>query len=106
MYAACGSHHPKFQQKYAAAGVFLDIEKDFDTTWHSGLLYRLSEWEFLKSLIKLIASFLNDRKFKFFSEDEFSTPRKIATGVPQASILAPILYSLHINDDPRHFESV
>jgi hypothetical protein len=37
--------------------VFLDIEKAFDTTWHSGLLYKLSKFEFTTSLIKLISSF-------------------------------------------------
>jgi hypothetical protein len=39
--------------------VFLDIEKAFDTTWHPGLLYKLSKLQFLTSLIKLISSFLS-----------------------------------------------
>jgi hypothetical protein len=47
------------------AAVFLDIEKAFDTTWHFGLLYKLSTLQFLASLIKLIGSFLSKRKFKF-----------------------------------------
>jgi hypothetical protein len=70
--------------------VFLAIEKAFDTTWHSGLLYKLSELEFSTSPIKLIASFLTKRKFEVLVEGEFSAPR-----VPQDSVLAPILYSLH-----------
>jgi hypothetical protein len=78
----------------------LDIEKAFDTTWHSGLLYKLSELEFLTHLIKLIASFLTDRKFKVLVEGKFSVPRKIAAGVPQGSVLFPVLYSLYINDAP------
>jgi hypothetical protein len=41
------------------AAVFLDIEKAFDTTWRSGLLYQLSKLEFSISLIKLIGSFLS-----------------------------------------------
>jgi predicted transposase YdaD len=49
--------------------VFSDIDKAFDT-WHSGLLHKLSELEFLKSLIKLIASFVTDRKFKVLVEVE------------------------------------
>jgi hypothetical protein len=46
---------------------------------------------FSTSLIKLIASFLTNRKCKVFEEVEFSTPRNIAVGLPQGSVLAPIL---------------
>jgi hypothetical protein len=42
----------------STAAVFLDIEKAFDKTWHLGLLYKISI-----SLIKLISSFLSQRKF-------------------------------------------
>jgi hypothetical protein len=52
----------------------------------------------LISLIKLIASFFTDRKFKVLVEGKFSTPRKIAAGVPQGSVLTPTLYSIHVND--------
>jgi hypothetical protein len=45
--------------------VFLDIEKAFDTIWHYGLLYKLSELEFSTSVIKLISSFLMEQKFRF-----------------------------------------
>jgi hypothetical protein len=54
------------------ATVFLDIVKAFDPTWHSGLVYKLSE--FSTSLIKLIA-FLTARKFEILVEGELSTPR-------------------------------
>jgi hypothetical protein len=72
----------------STAAVFLDTEKAFDTTWRSGLLYKLSELEFSASLIELIASFLTERKFKVFLEGEFSA------GVPQGHVLAAIMYSL------------
>jgi hypothetical protein len=78
----------------STAAVFLDI----DATWHSDLLYKLSELEFLTSLIKLIASFTLIETFKVLVEGEFSTPKIIATMVSQGSILPPILYSLYIND--------
>jgi hypothetical protein len=70
--------------------MLLDIEKAFDATWHSGLLYQLSEPEFSTSLNKLIASFQTDRKFNVLVEGEFSMPRKIVAGVPQGSVLAPV----------------
>jgi hypothetical protein len=66
----------------STAIVFLDIEKAFDTTWHPGLLYKLSELQFPISLIKLIASFLTNRNFKILVEGEIYSPRKVAAGVP------------------------
>jgi hypothetical protein len=62
-----------FNNNMLMAAVFLDIEKAFDTTRHSGLLHKLSELEFLTSLNKLIASFLTGREFKVLVEGEFST---------------------------------
>jgi hypothetical protein len=56
----------------STAAVFLDIEKAFDTTLHLGLLYKLSKLEFLISLIKLISSFLSQRKFRVLVEGEMS----------------------------------
>jgi hypothetical protein len=78
------------------------ISETSGTTWHSVLLYKLAELEFSTSPIKLIYSFLTDRKFQFLVEGEFSTLRKIVAGVPQCSILAPIFYRLYtsINNAP------
>jgi hypothetical protein len=56
-----------FSTKMSTAEVFLDTEKAFDTVWHTGLLYKLSKLEFLDSLIKLISSFLPQRKVNFCS---------------------------------------
>jgi hypothetical protein len=56
------------------------IEKTFDTTWQFGLIYKLLELKFVMSLIKLIASFLTDRKFKAWVQGDFPTSRDIAGG--------------------------
>jgi hypothetical protein len=50
-----------FNNKMSMAAVFLDIEKSFDTTWHSGLLYKTSKFEFSTSLKQLIGSFLSEK---------------------------------------------
>jgi hypothetical protein len=44
--------------------VFLDIEKVSDTTWHLGLLYKLSKLKFWISLMKLVSFFVSQRKFR------------------------------------------
>jgi hypothetical protein len=81
--------------------VFLDIEKASHTTCHLGLLYKFSELQFLISLMKLISSFVSQRKFRVSVEGELSTPRDIQAGVPQGSVLSFTLYSLYINDMPQ-----
>jgi hypothetical protein len=85
----------------STAAVCLDIEKASDTTWHPGLLYKLSKLQFSTSLIKLIGSFLSQRKFRVSVEGEVSTPRYMQAGVPQSSVLFPTLYNLYINDTPQ-----
>jgi hypothetical protein len=67
----------------STAAVFLDIEKAFDTTWHSGLLYKLSKLEFSYISTKLIWSFLSQRKFRVLVEGEISTPREMEAGISQ-----------------------
>jgi retron-type reverse transcriptase len=81
----------------------LDIEKAFDNTWHPGLLYKLSKLEFSTSLIKLINSFLSQRKLRISVEGEMSKPRELQAGVPQGSVLSPTLYNLYINDSLRQW---
>jgi hypothetical protein len=57
-----------FNNNMSTAAVLLDIEKTFDTTWHFGLLYKLSELELSTSHSKLTDSFLTNRKFKVLLE--------------------------------------
>jgi hypothetical protein len=52
-----------FNNNTYTAAAFLDIKKASDTTWHPGLLYKLSILNFSLSLIKLISPFLSQRKF-------------------------------------------
>jgi hypothetical protein len=59
----------------STAVLFLDIGKAVDTTWHLGLLYKLSYLKFSVILIKLISSFLSQRKFGVYIEGEISAPR-------------------------------
>jgi hypothetical protein len=79
----------------STASVFLDIEKAFDTTWHSGLLYKLSKSEFPTSLIKLIASFLTNRKFSFGRRQIFCAKKNSGRGASSFLLWPNIVQSLH-----------
>jgi hypothetical protein len=59
---------------------------------------KLPQLELSISLIKLITSFLANRKFKASVEGEFPAHREILAEVPEGSVLALLLYSLYIND--------
>jgi hypothetical protein len=63
--------------------LFLDIEKAFDTTWHPGLLYKLSNLQFSANIIKLTCLFLSSRIFRVLVGGKMSTPHEIQAEVPQ-----------------------
>ena len=66
----------KINNKMFTAAVFFGIEKAFNTTRHSGLLYKLSKFKFSNSLNKPNCSFLSKRKIRVSIEGEMSTPRE------------------------------
>jgi hypothetical protein len=70
-----------FNNNMSKAAVFLYIEKFFDTAWHPGLLYELSKLEFSASLIKLISSFLSQRKSRVLVEGKMCMPREMRAGL-------------------------
>lgn len=81
------------------SGVFLDVAQAFDRVWHPGLLYKLKS--FLPSTYYLILmSYLKDRTFSVQIGSVHSSPRPIKAGVPQGSILSPLLYSIFTSDLP------
>jgi hypothetical protein len=99
MYEAYGPRHIS-NNHTSTAVVFLDIEKAFDPARHPGFLYKLHKLKFSRNLIKLISSFLSDRKFTVSVDGEMSKPREVKAGVPQGSVLFQILYSMYINNTP------
>ena len=85
-------------QQYCTAP-FLDVSQAFDKVWHPGLLFKIKRL-LPTRYYNLLTSYLIERQFEKKFNSETSTRFLIHSGVPQGSILGPILYTLYTSDLP------
>ena len=92
------SIYESFEKYDETRALFLDISKAFDKVWHDGRIYKLKCNGISGSLFGFFTNYLSNRKQRMVLNGIASDWRQINAGVPQGSVLEPLLFLVYIKD--------
>lgn len=90
-----------FQRRLKTAVALVDLTAAYDTVWKDGLIHKLYKAVSCGRLINLIENMLSNRRFKVFLGEKSSKFKFLRNGLPQGSVLAPLLFNLYTSDLPQ-----
>ena len=94
-----------YNKKLQTDVIILDFSKAFDTVPHQRLLHKLRNYGINGTINKWIEEFLTKRSHRVIVDGEASSYDHVESGVPQGTVLGPLLFLIYINDLPSQVKS-